>query len=158
MLSVRWMVRADLPAVVEIEWLCFQHPWTAKDFERMNKERSVVVMVVEEELNDEIVGYIVYESFENRICLMNLGIKPCYQRHGIGSMLVDRLASKLAEGKREKLVAEVRETNVDAQLFFKKCGFKCVKTMRGYYDEVPGEDAYLFERRLDAAVTEPCGA
>jgi hypothetical protein len=37
---------------------------------------------------------------------------------------VDRLIDKLSQQKRQRIVADVPERNVDAQVFFSRCGFK----------------------------------
>jgi ribosomal-protein-alanine N-acetyltransferase len=45
---------------------------------------------------------------------------------------------------RNKLSLEVRETNLDAQLFFRRLGFQAISVLRDFYEETP-EDAYLME-------------
>jgi len=44
-------------------------------------------------------------------------------------------------------VLEVRETNLDAQLFFSRCDFRATSVLRDHYDET-AEDAYVMEYRL----------
>ena len=48
---------------------------------------------------------------------------------------------------------EVRETNLDAQLFFKQIGFRAVSVLRDFYDD-SDEDAYLMQYRYRATAEE----
>ena len=43
----------------------------------------------------------------------------------------------------------MRETNLDAQLFFRENGFRAVSVLRSYYSDTP-EDAYLMQYRYRA--------
>jgi ribosomal-protein-alanine N-acetyltransferase len=47
-------------------------------------------------------------------------------------------------------VLEVRERNLDAQLFFKTHTFKAVTVLRQHYEDTD-EDAYIMQFRLDSA-------
>ena len=67
-------------------------------------------------------------------------------RQGIGTALVDKLVSKLSPHRRNRIVLEVRETNLEAQLFFKSLGFRAISVLRDYYDDTV-EDAYLMQFR-----------
>ena len=76
-------------------------------------------------------------------------------RRGIGTALVDKLVSKLSPHRRNRIVLEVRETNLDAQLFFKSLGFRAISVLRDYYDDTV-EDAYLMQfRYTEELKTEP---
>jgi [ribosomal protein S18]-alanine N-acetyltransferase len=45
----------------------------------------------------------------------------------------------------------VRETNLTAQLFFRKQEFKAVRVLRAFYED-SGEDAFLMEYRFGSEV------
>lgn len=138
------MIRRDLPAVLEIEQSCFEFPWTEDDFLRCLRQRNCIGMVVE--LDDEIVGFMIYELHTNRLHILNFAVAKSSIRQGIGSALVDKLVSKLSPHRRNRIVLEVRETNLDAQLFFKSLGFRAISVLRDYYDDTV-EDAYLMQFR-----------
>lgn len=61
--------------------------------------------------------------------------------------MADKLKFKLSNGRRERINLETRETNLDAQLFWRAQGFKVVSVLRDFYDDTT-EDAYLFSYRL----------
>ena len=46
--------------------------------------------------------------------------------------------------RRNRIMLEVRETNLSAQLFFRANGFRAVSLLREFYEDTP-EDAYLMQ-------------
>jgi ribosomal-protein-alanine N-acetyltransferase len=81
-------------------------------------------------------------------------VHPDWRRQNVGSQMVAKLISKLSSHRRTRITLEVRETNLAAQVFFGKQGFRAVRVLRGFYDD-SGEDAYLMEYRFaDAASDE----
>ena len=60
--------------------------------------------------------------------------------------MVAKLIAKLSSQRRSRIVLEVRETNLAAQLFFRSNGFRAVSVLRVFYDDTP-EDAYLMQFR-----------
>ena len=64
-----------------------------------------------------------------------------------------KLIGKLAPQKRIKVVAELRESNLFAQLFLKAIGFKAVEVLRSYFEDTD-EDAYVMEYKLQKQDTE----
>jgi [ribosomal protein S18]-alanine N-acetyltransferase len=60
--------------------------------------------------------------------------------------MLNKLRGKLSDQRRNRILLEVRETNLAAQLFFRDTGFKAVSVLRGYYADSP-EDAYLMQYR-----------
>lgn len=148
---IRWMIRRDLQAVVGIEKAVFEFPWCERDFVRVQRRRNVISMVIES--SDHAVGFMIYELHKNHLRVLNFAVDPMFQRHGVGKTMVDRLASKLSYDRRNRIMLEVRETNVAAQLFFKACGFKAISVLRDFYDD-SSEDAYLFQRRYVPTVDD----
>jgi ribosomal-protein-alanine N-acetyltransferase len=64
--------------------------------------------------------------------------------------MVAKLIGKLSSHRRTKITLAVRETNLAAQLFFKRLDFRAIKVLRGYYDD-SGEDAFMMQFRVGAA-------
>ena len=144
---IRWMIRRDMPQVLRIEDESFEFPWSEDDFIRCLRHRNCIGMVAETE--DDIVGFMIYELYENRLHLLNFAVCGAHRRCGIGSQMIDKLASKLSYERRNRIMVEVRETNVPAQLFFRDRGFKVISVLREFYKETD-EDAYLLQYRHDS--------
>jgi ribosomal-protein-alanine N-acetyltransferase len=63
--------------------------------------------------------------------------------------MIAKLIAKLSSQRRSRIVLEVRETNLAAQLFFRENGFRAVSVLRAYYEDTP-EDAYMMQYRYRA--------
>ncbi len=63
--------------------------------------------------------------------------------------MMAKLTGKLSQQRRNRILLEVRETNLDAQLFFRTEGFRAVSVLRDYYEDTP-EDAYVMQYRYGA--------
>jgi len=149
--AIRWMIRADMPQVMAIENECFQFAWSEDDFIRCLRERSTIGMVIE--YDEQVVGYMIYDLHKNKLEIMNFAVHPARQRRGFGAAMVKKLDGKLSANRRTKIICNIRETNIDAQLFFSACGFKAVSILRDHYHDTP-EDAYKFEYRYAGEVAE----
>jgi [ribosomal protein S18]-alanine N-acetyltransferase len=144
---IRWMIRRDMSEVLQIEKGSFEFPWLDEDFIRCLRQRNCIGMVAEHE--DRVVGFMIYELHKNRIRVLNFAVADQYQRRGVGSQMVAKLIAKLSTQRRSRILLEVRETNLAAQLFFRENGFRAVSVLHNYYDDTP-EDAYLMQFRYRA--------
>lgn len=142
---IRWMIRKDMDAVLEIEAQCFEFPWNEEAFIRCLRQRNCIGMVAES--NKRVVGFMVYELHKHRLHVLNFAVHEDFRFKSVGRQMVAKLKSKLSVDRRSRIMLEIRETNVDAQLFFKAMGLRAVSTLRRFYEDTP-EDAYLFQYRF----------
>jgi ribosomal-protein-alanine N-acetyltransferase len=148
---IRWMIRRDMPAVLAIENESFEFSWTEDDFIRCLRQRNCIGMVAEQD--DRVVGFMIYELHKNRLHILNFAVAKDFRRQGVGQAMVNKLLSKLSHERRNRIMLEVRETNLDAQLFFKHLGFRAISVLRDFYDDTV-EDAYLMQYRYRATAEE----
>ena len=141
---IRWMIRRDMPEVLDIENQSFEFPWLEEDFVRCLRQRNCIGMVAEHD--DRVVGFMIYELHKTRLHVLNFAVSSACQRRGIGNQMIAKLVGKLSLERRTRIVLEVRETNLAAQLFFRAAGFRAVSVLRDYYEDTP-EDAYLMQYR-----------
>lgn len=141
---IRWMIRRDMPEVLAIEHQVFEFPWSDEDFIRCLRQRNCIGMVAE--YADQVAGFMIYELHKHRICVLDFAVASDFQRKGVGSQMVAELIGKLSSRYRQRILLEVRETNLPAQLFFKENGFRAVSVLRSFYEDTP-EDAYLMQYR-----------
>jgi ribosomal-protein-alanine N-acetyltransferase len=137
--QIRWMIRRDMPEVLEIEHKSFEYAWSEEDFLNCLRQRNCIGMVAEH--SERIVGYMVYELLKDQLHILNFATAPWARRQGVGTRLMDKLVGKLAMQRRQEITFEVRETNLPAQLFFKSRGCHAVEVLRGHYADTD-EDAY----------------
>jgi [ribosomal protein S18]-alanine N-acetyltransferase len=143
--NIRWQIRRDMECVLEIEQLSFgPFAWTEEEFIRQLRNRNTIGMVAERD--DQVVGYMIYELHRNRLHLLNFAVHPNWRRDGVGKAMIDKLKYKLTPDRRNRIMLEVRETNLNAQMFFRAMGFKAISVLRDFFEDVQ-EDAYLFQYR-----------
>jgi ribosomal-protein-alanine N-acetyltransferase len=144
---IRWMIRRDMPEVLAIEAHSFEFPWSEDDFIRCLRQRNCIGMVAERD--ERVVGFMIYELHRNRLHILNFAVHPDFRRNGVGNQMATKLIGKLSPQRRSRILLEVRETNLDAQLFFRDLNFKAISVLRDFYDDTT-EDAYLMEYQYDA--------
>src|SRR6476620_10740579 len=137
---IRWMIRRDMPEVLNAEQESFDYSWTEDDFLRCLRQRNCIGMVAE--VDEQVVGFMIYELHKTRLHVLNFAVSPEWRRLGIGTQMVTKLIGKLSSHRRTKITLAVRETNLTAQLFFRALDFRATKVLRGYYED-SGEDAFL---------------
>ena len=147
----RWMVRKDLHEAIGIEASCYSRPWNEDDFNRKMRERNTTGLVCDH--NGAVAGFMLYELHKHRLGLVKLVVDPIYHRCGIGTILVEKLKSKLSVSRRERITVEVPESQLGVQLFFKAMGFKARDVFRNKFTDDDGnpEDAYFMEYRIAGA-------
>lgn len=149
-IHIRWMIRRDMPEIRDIESSSFEFPWTEDDFIRCLRQRNCIGMVCEHE--EQVVGFMIYELHKTRLHIINLAVHPGFRRRGIGGQMVEKLVSKLSRQRRDKILLEVRETNLEAQLFFRESEFRAVSVLRDFYEDTT-EDAYLMQYSFRTAAS-----
>ena len=139
--NVRWMLRQDLNEVVDIERESFDFAWDEDDFIQTLKQRNCIGMVVNDV--DRIRGFMVYTLENNYLHILKFAVAPWARRKGFGTQMVDKLIGKLNQQRRQRIVLEVRETNLPAQLFFRAMKFEAREVIRSHYEDT-AEDAFQF--------------
>ena len=145
MMPIRWMIRMDMPEVLDIEGASFEFAWTADDFVSCLRQRNCIGMVAEE--HERIVGFMVYELRKESLHLLNFAVHPKHRRCHVGKLMIDKLKDKLSQQRRRSISLNVRESNLQAQLFFRSQGLLATDVVRGFYEDV-NEDAYVMEYEM----------
>lgn len=161
--SIRWMIRRDMPEVLAIESANFEFPWDEDHFIRCLRQRNAMGMVAERVDSQiaagQIIGYMVYELHKPYLHLLNLAVHSGNHHRGVGRALIRKLADKLHFQRRNKIKFEVRESNLDGLAFLKAMGFRALGLLRNYYmdtDENSVEqhdDAILMQYKLEPPCT-----
>ena len=141
-IHIRWMIRRDMPEVLDIERESFEFPWFEEDFIRCLRQRNCIGMVAEH--GEHVVGFMIYELHKTRLHILNFAVAANLRHRSIGRQMAEKLVSKLSSQRRTLISLEVRETNLPAQMFFKGVGFRATNVLREYYEDSP-EDAYVMQ-------------
>lgn len=144
---IRWMIRRDMPEVLDVERESFEFSWFEEDFIRCLRQRNCIGMVAEH--GERVVGFMIYELHKTRLHILNFAVAESVRRRGVGQQMANKLISKLSSQRRTRISLEVRETNLQAQMFFKELGFRATSVLRSFYEDSP-EDAYVMQYRYVA--------
>ena len=143
--SIRRMVDADLPRVMEIEEECFSTPWKEPTFKGLMRRTDTDLYVAE--ADGEIVGYTACWTVIDQSELGNVAVAGSARGQGIGGALVDTVIERVKERGAHELFLEVRESNAGAQSIYRERGFIVVGRRRSYYAK-PTEDALVMRLRV----------
>lgn len=99
--------------------------------------------IIEE--NKKMIGFLGLRVDEQAE-VMNFAIDPSYQHQGYGSLILRFALQELKNEGIKKLSLEVRESNEQAQKFYKKFGFVKSHKRKSYYKT---EDAIVFVKEVD---------
>lgn len=149
-----WLIRRDLPSVLKIEGESFEYPWTEEEFIRSLSQRDCIGMVVCDGDDEQIIGFMIYELHKQRIHVLSMAVAADHRRKGVGTEMLEKLISKLAYPRRNRIAMEVRESNLAAQLFLRKNGFKATGVLKDFYLNHSNEDGYMFAYRADELVSD----
>lgn len=143
-LDLRPMDKVDLHEVSRIERASFDDPWTHKELELALHSDKHICSVLQR--NGRLAGYLIAIRYRTHYELLNLAVDPEFRKQGLGGRLVGELKYRLRR-RDDAIVAYVRETNLPAQLFFKRQHFLANYIVPNYFDLKDGgaETAYVFE-------------
>lgn len=143
---VREMMQADLDAVVAIEQQVHSHPWTRGNFADALLA-GYLCRVLESE--GALVGYAVLMSGVDDAELLDIGISAAQQRRGFGRMLLENMLAWARAQAKQRVVLEVRASNLSAIALYQHAGFQQIGLRRAYYLTDNGrEDAILMGYEL----------
>ena len=121
----------EIKRLAQIEKACFEDDyWTAKEIKDFARDEDTAVLVAV--VGAKVVGHMLVDLLHRSVCIVAVVVDPMYRRSGVGRQLVDE-AMDMINRRRPKIVLHVRETNLDAQLFFRQMGFRATKMFRGFW-------------------------
>lgn len=128
-----------LDGVVNIENICFAHPWSKADLERqLNLDTSHFAVAT---LDGYVVGYMGLQIFSGEGYVTNVAVLPEYRRQGIAKMLIE----KQLQNDMSFITLEVRESNLPAIKLYESCGFENVGIRPKFYTN-PTENAIIMTK------------
>src|SRR5215213_10091464 len=101
---IRWMIRRDMPEVLQTEQESFDYSWTEEDFLRCLRQRNCIGMVAEQ--GERVVGFMIYELHKQKLHILNFAVHPQCRRHGVGAQMVTKLIGKLSSHRRTRITLE----------------------------------------------------
>ena len=118
--------------------------WNKKQWEREFYKKGVKVVGLL--MEKKIIGIYVVQTIIDEAQINYFSIKKRFRRKGYGSYLMNYLIKQCEKLNIKKLLLEVSETNLIAEVFYNKFNFLTVGRRRNYYKD--GTDAVLKEKKF----------
>lgn len=106
------------------------------------KQEGLLVVVAT--YDSATTGLLAYRPRRGYLEVVRVAVLPERQRQGVGAALLRRVFGFLKGMDRDRLVANVPDDNLAAQLWLKACGFVALRVNRGGPD---GPDTYRMVKR-----------
>ncbi|RJQ30291.1 GNAT family N-acetyltransferase [Candidatus Parcubacteria bacterium] len=144
--KVRWMIRQDMPSVLEIE-NTKSRSWNEETFLETLRGRNNIGMVYDDsEGSYRCKGFYIYSLHKRKLEILNVGVHPDHFNSDVGETMMNALKKKLSSHRRTRLVVYVRESDLNFQLWLKTQEFQATAVRQNHFDdEDDWEDAYVFQ-------------
>ena len=143
-MTIRAWEEKDIEKIAEIERQSFSDPWTAGMLKDALRFPVYHTFLVEE--GGQVCGYgcliVLFEDAE----LANIAVAPAFRGKGVGKALMESMHEKAKALGAERMLLEVRVSNVNAMGLYEKYGYHRYGIREHYYAD--GEDAYLMTKTL----------
>ncbi|MEG1781299.1 MAG: ribosomal protein S18-alanine N-acetyltransferase [Clostridium sp.] len=146
------MEQRDLPAVAELETICFSVPWSMELLEACleNSLDRIWVLDIEPETGSEseseIAAYCNFRVIAGEGELMRIAVRPELRGRGYARNLMETLVADARDSRTTAVTLEVRASNLSAVSLYKSYGFQIEAVRRDYYTH-PVEDALIMWNR-----------
>ena len=93
------------------------------------------------DVGGKVVGYIALMNHGKDAKIVSFAVRRAFRGRGIGRRLLKSAIERCKQRGKERILLEVRVSNIVAQRLYKKNGFEIIDIIPNYYND--GEDAYL---------------
>ncbi len=139
---IRPATERDLPAILAIENVSFDSPWTDDHFRYELFQNPFAFVFVAEE-DEHLVGYIDWWVTFEVGQVNNLAVLPKLRGKGIGKTMMQDVLKRFKDAQCERVTLEVRIHNEAAIALYERLGFQKRHLKKNYYEN--GDDAWAME-------------
>lgn len=120
---IRPATPADMPAILEVDRLTFGEVWHQLNLDFDNVFNKPYVLNVAQ-FQQQIVGYVWYESYHYHVHFTRLAVHPAYQGRGFGGELLQQaMLQVLAQGTKVLTVNTLTQ-NSRSRALYERFGFR----------------------------------
>jgi len=145
---IRHAVGTDFDVLLEIDQASFSRgvAYNANELSYFMNRSGAETLVLEE--GGKIVAFIILEVHRTRRSgtIVTLDVRETHRRNGYATQLLNRAELILSDYGAESYDLQVDTSNRPAITFYKKHGFRTVRTLLRYYAN--GNDAFLMVKEL----------
>ncbi|HKW97492.1 MAG TPA: ribosomal protein S18-alanine N-acetyltransferase [Bryobacteraceae bacterium] len=145
--QIRMFRRADMRSLLDIERAAFPEEAYPKSlFEELFKKCGDLFLVAER--RQRILGYMITCVTARKAEIVSIAVHPNKQRLGIGRALMKSTLQELEGRQVRTLELTVRDANKGALRFYRRFGFRRIRTVTRYYED--GSDGVQMRKQLAA--------
>lgn len=105
--------------------------WSAAEIATLLENPAIRLYVASQD--GEIAGFILIGTIIDEIEILSIAVENGMRRRGIASLLVESVANTVISVQPARVILEVAEHNIPAQLLYKSLRFDPVGRREGYY-------------------------
>lgn len=135
----------DITHIAALEADTFSDAWTAQSIYDTFCQKQAFITVAE--VDGEFAGYCIIYYVLDEGEIARIAIEKKFRRQGVGRGILDYTCKCLKERKIDRLLLDVRMSNVSAEAFYRQYGFAKDGIRKNFYAK-PQEDAILMSKTL----------
>ena len=136
------MAAGYIPALAELERVCFSTPWSADALrEELDNPHAVFRVAVAED--GAVLGYVGMHHLVDEGFITNVAVFPAARRRGVARALLADLAQYAAAHGLYRITLEVRASNAPAITLYEGAGYVRDGVRPAFYRD-PTEDAAIY--------------
>ena len=131
--------------IVDLDNSYFPNPWSDEQWRSLDPSQNVLL---EWRNGEKLLGFALFGAIpgDDLAHLFKILILPEYQGSGEAMAFWKELTQFLKTKGLERVYLEVEASNLRAQKFYEKVGFRLLRKNKGYYSN--GEDALMMDYLL----------
>ena len=142
----------DLAAVMAIEHVAYEFPWTEPIFRDCLRAGYICYVY---DSQQGVLGYGIMSLGPGECHLLNICIHPAYRRQGFATRLIEALIERARRKRASLALLEVRVSNEIASRLYMRLGFNEIGLRKNYYPARRGrEDALVLARDLTLSTVD----
>ena len=145
MLECYKITEEEATKVAALENEIFPDPWSEKGISDTIHQSHAFIAVAKEA--DDIAGYCILYHVMDEGEIARIGVGRDCRRMGVGKRVLDYVVEECKVLGVERLLLDVRESNLGARAFYQNYGFKEDGIRKNFYDN-PKEHAVLMSKEL----------
>lgn len=136
---------SELGSVAGLEVISFPDPWSEKSLAETFAQNHALILTGWH--NGELAGYVIFYHVLDEGEIARIAVDPSLRRLGTATQLMDELEKYCEQNNILKIMLDVRESNLPAISFYKKCGFLEDGIRKKFYEN-PEESAVLMSKEF----------